>query len=109
MRVEEHKCDFLIKATQKIGKLGLAVYRLGGFQKNKTNKQEKKKTLQGRGNQKNLHSSLTSTFRHRDFTDYSDNAVWKFVIVNAKTKEEPVSTPTLQENEETLQNSSTSL
>lgn len=102
MRVEEHKCDFLIKATQKIGKLGLAVYRRGGFQKNKTNKQERKKTLQGRGNQKNLHSSLTSTFRHgEDSTDYSDNAVWKFVIVNAKAKEEPASTPTLQQNEET--------
>lgn len=103
MRVEEHKCDFLIKATQlRLASSGWQYIDWVASRKTKTNKQERKKTLQGRGNQKNLHSSLTSTFRHgEDFTGYSDNAVWKFVIVNAKTKEEPASTPTLQENEET--------
>lgn len=51
MRTKKHKCDALIIATIRTGKLGLAVYRLGGFQKNKTNKQEeRKKTPEGRGN-----------------------------------------------------------
>lgn len=56
MRTEEHKCDVLIIATIRTGRLGLAVYRLVGFQKNKTNKQKERKPQRVEG------AKTTTTF-----------------------------------------------
>lgn len=98
MRTEEHKCDVLIITTIRTGKLGLAVYRLGGFQKNKTNKKkEKKKTPKGRGNNNRV-TAHSPAHVDQDLTAWPHNTVGAFVTVNAQTREKPNFTPNPYEN-----------
>lgn len=64
--MEEHKCAFLIKATQlRLASSGWQYIDWVASRKTKQTNKKERKPCRVEGTKKNLHGSLTSTFRQK--------------------------------------------